>query len=131
MTRILLVLAVLSLSLGAGCSTIRDATVYTSEIQFVDMSVRREAPAVRRLLTTSCTCSEAVVWTSTVEGVSTEECEAAADWYRTYVGRWAWHISMMRYNGSVISTDPGAAPEIVTTCELPEAPVEVTSGGAS
>lgn len=131
MIRTLLLTLVLSIPFGVGCSTIRDAAVYTSEIQFVDMTVRREAPAVRRLLTTSCTCSEAVAWTATVDGVTTEECEAAADWYRTYVGRWAWHVNMMRYNGSVISEDPGLAPEITTTCELPEAPVEVTSGGAS
>jgi len=130
MTRSLLAFLILSLGV-AGCGTLRDPAVYATEIQYIDMTVSRGAPAVHRLLSTSCACAagDPVVWTSTVEGFSTEDCEANAVWYRTYLARWPWHVAMMRYNGGLIETDPGEIPEVPSTCDL-SAPVE-TSGGAS
>lgn len=113
----------------SGCATIRDAAVYATEVQYVDMTVRREAPAVRRFLMTACTCSATFEWTATAEGVTTEECAASADWYRVYAQRWPWHIAMIQYNGSMTDTDPGPVPEIVLSCDLPELPP--ASGGAS
>jgi len=131
MKRSLLLLATSLTLILSGCGSIRDASVYSTEIQFSDMTVRRAAPSVRHFLMTSCTCSESVAWTATGSDVTTEQCESAADWYRTYVGRWAWHIAMVRYNGSVEgAVDPGPVPQITTSCDLPEHPVEITSGGA-
>lgn len=117
-----------------GCGTIRDTNVYTAEIQFEDMTARRAAPAVRRVLMTDCTCDATTfAWTATTESVTNATCEANADWYRTYVGRWAWHVAMQRYNGGVEgATDPGQPPEIVHSCDLPEEPAALaTAGGAS
>lgn len=127
----ILALAVLLASFAtiSGCATIRDPAVYATEVQYIDMTVRREAPAVQHFLMTSCTCSDAYEWTASTEGGSTPACAAAGDWYRVYVARWAWHIEMIRYNGSVTSTDPGPIPEIVPTCATPELPA--TSGGES
>jgi hypothetical protein len=125
----------------AGCGTIRDGAVYATEIQFEDMAVRHAAPAVRAQLLGSCSCTmtgDQPVWTSTVPSVSADTCSADADWYRTYVGRWAWHIAIQRHNGNVSGAiDPGAVPPIVHTCDVPEAPNEIaapapapTSGGS-
>ena len=118
MTRILLVVLAFSF---VGCGTLRDPAVYSTEIQFTDLFVQRGAPSVHRFLTGSCSCApEAVAWTATSDGVSNAECEAAADWYRTYGARWGWHVSMMRYNGNLDgATDPGAVPTIPHSCDLP------------
>lgn len=133
------VLVGLLLGFLPACGTIRDSAVYTAEIQFEDMAVRRSAPAVRAQLLSACSCAvagETATWTATTEAVSTETCAADADWYRTYVGRWAWHIAMQRFNGGVDgATDPGAAPTIAHSCDLPETPNEVaaptTAGGST
>ena len=130
MKTLALALALLtSFAILSGCATIRDQAVYATEVQYVDLTVRREAPVVRQFLMTSCTCSDDHQWTASAEGGSTADCEAAADWYRVYVARWAWHIAMIQYNGSMTSTDPGPVPEIVLSCELPELPP--TAGGES
>jgi uncharacterized protein YceK len=130
--KIFALVMLVALTTLSGCgATIRDKTVYATEVQYVDMTVRREAPAVRRFLMTACTCSVTFEWTATAEGVSTDECAAAADWYRVYTSRWAWHIEMIRYNGRVTDTDPGQIPEVTTSsCDLPELPL-VTEGGDS
>jgi uncharacterized protein YceK len=118
-----------SLAILSGCATIRDKAVYATEVQYVDLTVRREAPVVRQFLTTSCTCSATFEWTASAEGGSSTDCAAAADWYRVYATRWAWHVSMIQYNGNMTDTDPGPIPEIVPSCELPELPP--TAGGES
>lgn len=107
-------------SLSVGCGTLRDATVYATEVQYVDLTVSRSAPAVRHFLQSSCACdAETVTWTSTSESVTSETCEANADWYRTYSSRWAWHVAMMRFNGSLEgAVDPGPVPEVPRTCDL-------------
>jgi hypothetical protein len=111
----------------AGCHNLRDMGVYQTEISFVDMAVQQSAPSVRRFLAADCAC-EGGVWSSKDEAsVATSECASAADWYVTYSARWSWHVAMMRYNGGVTKTDPGAVPEIHASCDLPGA---VVSGGA-
>lgn len=117
-------LLVTVLFLVTGCGSIRDVSVYSAEVQFVDLTVHRSAPSVRRVLETSCVCdTESVSWTSTDERVSSETCEANADWYRVYLARWDWHMRMMRYNGSVEGAeDPGPVPEVSRTCDLGVAP---------
>lgn len=129
MTRSLMFVALFAL-LAAGCGSLRDAGVYATEVQFVDLSTQRSAPYVRGFLSLSCACSaETFAWTSSTEGGSPDECVAAADWYRTYASRWAWHVAMMRYNGGMTSVDPGAIPDVVeNSCDL-AAPG--TSGGES
>ena len=113
-----------------GCSPLRDMSVYRTEIDFSDLMVSRQAPTVRRFLLAVCTCS-GDAWTSGNEAlVPHADCENAADWYFTYTARWAWHVEMMRYNGGVSSTDPGAAPAIAPSCSLPEVP-GTSAGGES
>lgn len=124
--RVYAMVAVLAL---AGCDAIRDPAVYSTEVQFIDMVVQRQAPTVRSFLEHSCSCSGDAEWTATVETASNEECMAAADWYRVYAARWSWHVAMIRYNGRVSDTDPGPVPEVPVSCELPEVPA--TSGGES
>jgi hypothetical protein len=127
MTR-LISISLVALSL-AGCSTLRDMAVYRTEIDFSDLMVSRQAPTVRRFLESSCVCSEGA-WLSG-PNIPTGDCENAADWYFTYSARWSWHVEMMRYNGGVIETDPGAAPAINVSCALPELPAPATAGGES
>lgn len=117
MKRLLGLLVVLS---TLGCPTIRDKSVYQAELNFSDLTVRRSVPAVQRYLATQCTCSDNH-WTATAPEVTDLQCGTAADWLVTYHARWAWHQNMVRYNGSLISSDPGPAPTIPpVTCALPE-----------
>jgi hypothetical protein len=105
-----------------GCTPIRNKTVYRAEIDYTDQTIQRSAPLVRRYLETQCSCEEGQ-WRSSSQGVTHEDCTSAADWWVTYRARWAWHREMMRYNGSVVTTDPGPAPVIPQiSCNLfPEA----------
>jgi hypothetical protein len=125
--RYLLTLALIAIS---GCCPLRDMSVYRTEIDFSDLMVNRQASTVRRFLASSCSCSEGT-WDATPGvNVSSEDCASASDWYFTYSARWAWHVEMMRYNGGVSSTDPGEAPEIAPSCDLPEVP-SPSAGGDS
>lgn len=123
--RYVLALALLTL---AGCCPLRDMSVYRTEIDFSDLMVNRQAPTVRRFLASYCECDDGT-W-SAGANASSEDCASAADWYFTYTARWAWHVEMMRYNGGVSSTDPGAAPAIAPSCSLPEVP-GTSAGGES
>lgn len=127
MTRLLPV--VLVLMTLAGCCPLRDMAVYNTEISFSDLMVNRQAATVQRFLGSSCACSEGT-W-SDGPNVSAGDCENAADWYFTYSARWAWHVEMMRYNGGVTETDPGEAPAITVSCDLPELPAPASAGGES
>lgn len=118
----LMIAALLTTTLG--CNAIRDPSVYATEIQFIDMTVQRQAGVVHRFLTENCACDESNVWTATSEAAQDSECAAAADWYITVQARWAWHLEMMRYNGRLTDTDPGPVPDIPNTCDL-----SATTGG--
>lgn len=89
-----------------GCRTIRNDTTYRAETDFTDLMVRGESESVRKFLQTQCTCVEGQ-WV----GQPQEACAHAADWWSVYTSRWAWHMAMVRYNGSVSDTDPGPPPQ--------------------
>lgn len=113
----------LTLVMLLGCKTVRSEAAYRAEVDFTDMVVTRQAPAVARTLRGSCSCVDDH-WTAVSPDLSDRDCMNAADWWFTYTSRWAWHMAMVRYNGNLTENDPGTAPAILAvSCDMPAAPV--------
>ena len=86
-----------------GKQVIRDGSVYETEIQFADNVVAEQHGQLRGFIDTYCLCGTG----------PTLLCNAAVETWIVVESRWQWHSDMMRYNGQLIDTDPGEAPDFV------------------
>ncbi len=114
---------VLTLVLSS-CVTLRNSSVYQAEIAFANRVVHLSAPEVRHAIATECTCADGH-WTTAAGSSASPStvCNDRVEWWLMYAARWPWHNAMMRYNGSLTNTNPGAAPAIpAQTCDLPADP---------
>lgn len=102
-----------------GCGTIRDKVVYETELNFVDLTVRRSSDTVRSFLTSQCQCRGEMWVSRNPESVPSSSCVSAADWWFVTRSRWDWHTDMIRFNGSLTDHDPGPAPRLDrVSCDL-------------
>ena len=90
-----------SASCGGGKQTLRDLSVYETELQFADNVVMQQHDQLHTFIVEYCTCPV------------TPECEAAIETWTVVESRWQWHTDMMRYNGKLTDVDPGQAPDFV------------------
>lgn len=109
--RIILVLVVLSF---CGCKSvaIRDAKVYSAELDFVDAAVDEQVERGKALIAKECRCSEVM---GTV-GFETKECQELAETVLVIEARMRYHTAFMRYLGGISEERPAKeAPKVPDT----------------
>lgn len=113
-TLILLLSSMVFLTACGGKQVIRDGAVYETELQFADNVVAEQHEQLQEFINTYCLCGTG----------PTLLCNAAVETWIVVESRWQWHSDMMRFNGRLIDTDPGEAPDYVEYPGLMEASCE-------
>jgi hypothetical protein len=101
-----------------GChqAAVRDANVYSAEIDFVDAAIREVAERGRLLIERQCQC----VSVDGVKAFLQRECYEMAETVLVLEARMVYHTAFMRYLGGLSEDKPGDAPpdieDPVTLC---------------
>lgn len=116
MKRVLLSLLTLLLLMGVvGCTkhVVRDAAVYTTEMNQYDSWAKKQAGLLKEFLGEHCTCDAAKKFT-------TKRCSSSADYILTIEARADWHRAMSDFNAGLSEKrppkDPPAIPANSTLC---------------
>lgn len=101
--------------LASGCKSIsiRDASTYKNEVNFVEELAKQQAAAAQEMVAYHCGCTPEGEW-------KTERCEDAAELAVIALARIGYHADMMRYLGGMTEErppkDPPPIPENNTLC---------------
>ena len=106
----LIMVLLLSLSMGCASKIVRDKTAVTAEINFTNNLVKSEAQAIEELMKMHCACEDGK-WT-------TVWCHNAADVYAVYIDRWEWHLKMTKHLSLGEERPTGNPPEIRSADDL-------------
>lgn len=96
-----------------GCASpkvLRDARVYTMELEFLQMSITKTTDLLEEHLLESCTCAH-TRWTSPL-------CEETAKTILLLRARIPYHIGLMKYNAGLQEHRPVDLPEVGDPSEL-------------
>ena len=109
----LLLAAVALFMLGATCdrAVVRDATVYQTELDFMEQVGVQQADLLSGFLLTYCTCEDGEF--------TTADCRKAAETVVTVQARVPWHKAMALYNAGILEErPPETPPEVADTSTL-------------
>lgn len=119
----LLVCGLVLPSCGTKKVVLRDAGVYKSELEFLQMALRRSTDLLEdHLQENHCSCDEYRNWT-------TETCEESAKTILVIRARLTYHINLMLFNAGLRETPSRELPEIGHPSELCPPPKEASTMG--
>lgn len=109
---------ILTILFAIGCKevAIRDAKVYSAELEFVDAASDEQVVRGKAIIAAECECETAMG----ILGFTTSECNDLAETVLTVESRMKYHTSFMRYLGGLSedrpAEDPPEVPETNTLC---------------
>lgn len=113
---IVLALAFAFVFCGCKNATVRDAKVYTAELDFMDAVAEEQSERGKALIEKECKCSEVVG----IYGFETKECHELAETTLVIEARMKYHADFMRYLGGLSKErpprEPPEVPETNTLC---------------
>lgn len=104
------------LFLVVGCKdvSVRNAEVYSQELDFIDAATLEHVERSKALMSIVCSC----VWDGDILMFSEQECESLAETIVVLEARMQYHTNYMRYLGGLTDKQPGDAPSIPEPIEL-------------